>query len=65
MSNRTEELKIRVSPEDKGADKTQNGGRRNSDYERLCPQDGAGRNLYPAGPEGCAPAYCHAPAMLR
>ncbi len=65
MSKRTEELKIRIFPEDKERIKTQDGGRRHFEHERLCPQDGAGRNLYPAGPEGCAPAYCHAPAMLR
>ena len=46
-----------------GADKTQNGGRRRSEYERLCPQDGTGRNLHQAGFAGCAPACFYAPAV--
>ena len=58
-------LLIRYFHGGQGADKTQNRGRRNSDHERLCPQDGAERNLHPAGSEGCAPAYCYTLAMLR
>ncbi len=48
-----------------GEDKTQNGGCWHFEHERIYPQDGAGQNLYQAEPKGCAPAYCHAPALFR